>query len=69
LKHAKSPFSVEFKPHGLGVGITIAKTLVEKLGGKFSLEQVSSGNGRPSGTVCQITLQISTPPEQPPRDA
>ncbi|MFA6562971.1 MAG: ATP-binding protein [Verrucomicrobiia bacterium] len=69
LAHAREPYSAEFEPHGLGVGITIAKTLIEKLHGAFELENWRTKLRDPAGTLCRITLHQAKPPEQPPRHA
>jgi two-component system sensor kinase FixL len=44
------PF-VTSKPHGIGVGLSISRSIVEAHGGKIEVEQNSGG-----GTVFRVTL-------------
>ena len=47
------------KPHGMGVGLSISRTIIEAHGGKLWAESNPSG-----GTIFRLTLRTVTPEDQ-----
>ena len=54
-----TPF-VTTKPHGLGIGLTIARTIVEAHGGS-----IDARNNPEGGATFTVTLRLSETPETP----
>lgn len=54
MKHVMRPFYTS-KPQGLGLGLPLAKRVIERLGGTFA---ISSEKGK--GTTVDLTLPVAT---------
>jgi signal transduction histidine kinase len=59
IEHARELYSMAIKSHGLGVGIAIAKVLVEQMNGKFALSNNDVGG------CCIFSLPTAFQPTLP----